>query len=70
MQKSIIYIATIFIVSFFNPSPAHSQIRGYSSYVTSPDGSDVACGGKFTGTATSPDGKKVCAGGWNLTNDE
>jgi hypothetical protein len=37
----------------------------YSSYATSPSGTDVACGGQYSSYATSPDGRKVCAGGRN-----
>ena len=35
----------------------------YSSYSSSPDGSDVACGGEYSSYSTSPDGSSVCAGG-------
>lgn len=44
---------------------ASAQLAGYSSYATSPAGTDVACGGEYSSYATSPDGKRVCAGGWN-----
>ena len=43
---------------------ASAQLAGYSSYATSPAGTDVACGGEYSSYATSLDGKKVCAGGW------
>ena len=59
-MKSLLTILGLAFISL----NVFAQVAGYSSYATSPAGTDVACGGQYSSYATSPDGKKVCAGGW------